>query len=140
MAANSAEPGSWTFLYDENTLPEVLIDVDRYKETNNSYGSLKSAVPESGRINQPQSITEGSITTGTIDSGKFTFDYTTGGVIRSNNDYTILMFDDTFIWLSEDEGFIMVEEFTKDDIINMISTEGKFTAGKIDNGTIQEAV
>ncbi len=114
--------------------------VDRYKETNNSYGSLKSAVPESGRINQPQSITEGSITTGTIDSGKFTFDYTTGGVIRSNNDYTILMFEGDFIWLSEDGKDIIVAEFRKDDIINMISTEGRFTSGSIENGSIQEAL
>ena len=98
----------------------MIIPVYRYKTTNGTYGDIESALPESGNLNPAQSPSH--------------------GIIRSNNDYTILMFEGDFIWLSEDGKYIIVAEFRKDDIINMISTEGRFTAGNIQNGTIQEAL
>ena len=124
----------------EYNIPEVIIPVDRYKNTNGTYGDVESALPESGNLNPAQSPSQGEITVATIDSGLFTTNNNTSGIIRSNNDYTILMFEGDFIWLSEDGNDIIVAEFRKYDIINMISTEGRFTAGNIENGTIQEAL
>ena len=123
-----------------NTLPEVIIPIDRYVNSNGTYGSIDSSLPESGNVKPSQSTVQGEITTGTIDSGNYSQRNRDSGIIRSNNDYTILMFEGDFIWLSEDGNDIIVAEFRKDDIINMISTEGRFTAGNIENGTIQEAL
>jgi len=127
-------------IYDENTIPEVFIPNDRYVNSNGTYGSIDSATPDSGNLNQSPSPDTGEITVGEIDSGLFNQGTDSFGIIRSNNDYVILMFEDNFIWLSENGKEIIVEEFTKDDIINMISTEGRFTAGRIENGDIQEAL
>jgi len=127
-------------IYDKNTLPEVFIPNDRYINTNGSYGSVESVLPETGNLNQGTSPSTGTIDIATIDNGSFTAGNSGSGVIRSNNDYIILMFEDDWIWLAENDKDIIVEEFSEDDIIYMISTEGKFIPGKIDNGSIQEAI
>ena len=127
-------------IYDKNTYPEVIIPDERYIESDGKYGSLDSFTPDQGIINQGGDNQTGTIEIGTVDTGIYTFRTKDTGLIRSNNDYTILMFEGDFIWLSEDGNNIIVAEFRKDDIINMISTEGRFTAGNIQNGTIQEAL
>jgi len=127
-------------IYNKDTFPEVIIPNDRYVNTDGKYGSIDTFTPDTGNLNQSGDIQSGVIETSEVDSGIYTSRIGDSGVIKSNNDYTILMFEGDFIWLSENGNEIMVEEYSEDDIINMISTSGRFTPGRIENGTIQEAL
>ncbi len=157
MAANSAEPGSWTFqssaaplgvkhqtgkfrIYDENTLPEVFVPVDRYIPKKESDGIVGTAEVTSGNVYAGYG-TSGDVEVGSIDaSGDYNPNGISSGRIYSNNENVILLWDDGSIWISERNEEIMVEEYEEGGIMSMIPKKGTFKEGTVEHGDIQESL
>lgn len=101
-----------------------------FSEFEGEFGQFILNLRSSGALNEADEFQTGSLI----------IDYFNYGGLEGDKIRTQLMFDDDFVWLSEDEQFIMVEEYDDKDKIETVSETGTFKTGIIEHGELQEAV
>lgn len=127
-------------IYDRNTLPEAIVTPDIYIPGSGSSGGLEAAQGASGSLTGAYNDGSGDIITALDpDSGSLGITGIDSGTLRANDEFIILLFEDDFIWTSENGERIMIEEYDKNDIMAMISS-GDYVAESKENGEIQEVI
>lgn len=124
-------------IYNKDTFEEVFVPTDQYIEDIESQGTLGTAVPETGAINEfgvpVNNVLEDFVIP---DGGTVQIAVETYGDIRGNNEWTILMFEGDFWWMDETGLNIIVQEYADDDIINLMPKKGNYKEGIIEYGEL----
>lgn len=125
-------------VYGKNTIQEVFIPESRYIAREGSQGVVQTAEANSGSIFESINKTDNLlIASSPIVEKDYKANGTVVGKILSNNEYTVMLFEPEFKWLSEDTLYVIIEE---NNIINMIPKKGTFTAGEAEHGRLQEVI
>lgn len=124
-------------IYNKDTFEEVFVPTDQYIEDIESQGTLGTAVPETGVINEFGVSVNNVLEDFTVpDGGTVKVSVETYGDIRGNNEWTILMFEGDFWWMDETGLNIIVQEYGDDDIINLMPKKGNYKEGIIEYGEL----
>lgn len=101
-----------------------------FSEFEGEFGNFLVSLRNSGSLTEAEDFPAGSLVV----------DFYTIGSLESDKIRTELMFEDGFVWLSEDEQFVIVQEYNDKDKIETVSETGTFKQGIIEHGDLQEAV
>lgn len=113
------------FLYNKYVQSNITLE-----EFEAELGNYVQQFVKTGDLDDTNNTQSGAMIVGYFDRGDLSADK-----IRVQ-----LMFEDGFVWLSEDEQSIIVQEYNLKDKIETVSGTGTFKEGKIEYGELQEAV
>jgi len=120
-------------LIQNGSLDAVEVELGIHRAKYGETGELLAASLLTG-ILIPDIHNDGLLVPGDIFTGNITGSITDGGLLLSNRPNRILMFEDGFLWLSENGLNFIIEEDGNKDKINTVSNKGIFKQGFIEYG------